>query len=216
LEQLEATVATTLVRQIRQLAGLGRAIPEDMVSLIRRRFPPVKEGKAESHPWDREDVILVTAAGLARKQDEIHHHVNVKIRENAVAIGRAAELGDLSENSEYKFALEERDLLRARLAQMNAEVAAAQVLSPGDVPTDYLGVGTKAIFERVTDGERYEMTVLGPWEADAAARWFNYKAPLCRKVLGKRIGDMVEFNHSGAVGIYRLVALENALTPKAS
>ena len=41
-------------------------------------------------------------------------------------LGEAASRGDLSENSEYKFAIEERNLLRARLAQLNSEFEGVQ------------------------------------------------------------------------------------------
>ena len=150
---------------------------------------------------------------LARKQNEIEHLVNVKMRENAKAIGDAAERGDLSENSEYKFALEERDLLRARLAQMNSEVAAASVLSVEAVPTDHAGIGTEVALRRVPDGESYTICFVGPWEADGAKGRFNYKAPLALKVLGKRVGDRAEFDHSGASGTYEVVALKNGLAP---
>jgi transcription elongation factor GreA len=132
------------------------------------------------------------------------------MRDTARAIGAAAEKGDLSENSEYKFALEERDLLRARLAGMNAEMAIAKVIAPDDVPTDRIGVGTRAVFRRVEDGERYEMTFVGPWDTGAAGT-LNYKAPLAQTLMGKRIGEQFDFEHGDASGRYELVELHNAL-----
>ena len=88
--------------------------------------------------------------------------------------------------------LEERDLLRARLAQMNSELQIARVIAPETVPTDHIGLGTRAVFHEVEGGGRYEMTFVGPWDSDIDRGWFNYKAPLCQAVLGKRIGDTVE------------------------
>ncbi len=210
LAGLEAGMAGALRTQIRKLDNLGAVVRGELLNRIDHRFPPVKsDTRIES--WMREDVLYVTETGLARKQAEIEHHVNVKMRENAKAIGSAAERGDLSENSEYKFALEERDLLRARLAQMNAELAVARIIAPADVPTDHVGIGTKVFFKRLTDGVPYNMLFLGPWEADGAKARYNYKAPLAQRVLGKRVGDVVEFDHSGAAGSYEIVALENVL-----
>lgn len=210
LEGLDAEMARALRNQIRRLDSLGQAVRSDLQSRLDQRFPP-RESQARVEPWMRDDVLYVTREGLYRKQQEIDHHVNVKMKENAKAIGRAAEHGDLSENSEFKFALEERDLLRARLAQMNAEVAAAQVILPEEVPVEHVGIGTKVVFKRVGDGEPYELSFLGPWEADAEEGRLNYGAPLAQKVLGKRIGDTVEFDHTGAAGTYEIVALENVL-----
>ena len=137
--------------------------------------------------------------------------MNVKIRENAIAIGDAAEKGDLSENSEYKFALEERDLLQARLIQMNEEMASAQVITTEEVNTDCVDIATKVVFIRETDQLRYEATFLGPWEADVDNACFNYKAPLAQKLMGIKIGEVVEFEHTGANGTYKLTEIHNAL-----
>jgi transcription elongation GreA/GreB family factor len=208
---LESGMGSALRTQLRRLDNLGRAVRSDLVNHLDRACPPIRQEK-RIDPWTLEDVLFVTEDGLARKQDDIEHHVNVKMKENAEAIGRAAEHGDLSENSEYKFALEERDLLRARLAQMNAEVAAARVIAPADVPTDHAGIGTKVVFKRESDGAPYEMTFVGPWEADPTKHWFNYQAPLAKKVLGRHVGDIVEFDHAGVEGKYEIVALANGLT----
>lgn len=210
LDQLEVGMARALRTQIRQLDSLGRAVGSDLLSRLSSKFP-LGESAPAVQPWARDDVMYVTEAGFARKQEEIYQHVNVKMKKNAEAIGRAAERGDLSENSEYKFALEERDLLRARLAQMNAEMAMARVMTPADVQTDHVGIGTKVIFNRTTDGQCYELSFVGSWDSDPGKGWLNYKAPLALKVMGKRIGDVIEFDHSGAVGAYQIVALEDAL-----
>ncbi|MHC5108774.1 MAG: GreA/GreB family elongation factor, partial [Planctomycetota bacterium] len=210
LDQIETPMASALKTQINRLDNLGRAVREDLLKLMREKFPNL-EVKPETPAWEREDVLFVTQAGYMRKQDEVEHHVNVKMKENARAIGAAAEHGDLSENSEYKFALEERDLLRARLAQMNGEMAIAQVLDPEQVPTDYVGIGTRVEFKRVTDGESYTMTLVGPWESDPDAGKFNYRAPLAQKVLGANVGEVVEFEHGNAEGQYEIVALHNGL-----
>ena len=210
LGQLEPGVAATFRTQLRRMDSLGRVVRDELLSRLNHRFPPVPT-TPDVLPWAREDVLYVTQAGLAKKQNEIEHHVNVKMKQNAIAIGQAAEHGDLSENSEYKFALEERDLLRARLGQMNAEVAAARVISAEDVPTNHVGIGSRVTFRRVTDGEPYEVAFMGPWEADASKGWINYKAPLSQSVLGKRVGDKFEFEHSNAVGTYEIVKLGNAL-----
>ncbi len=211
LDTIDASMAAALRAQLQRLENLHRSARDELLDLLRRRFPAAEPARAALQPWSREDVLYVTDQGLAKKQAEIEHHVNVKMKENARAIGAAAEHGDLSENSEYKFALEERDLLRARLAQMNAEVAMARVLSLDDVPTEHVGIGSKVNFRRVDNGHAYQITFVGPWEADASKGWFNYRAPLAQEVLGKRIGDQVEFNHSGVHGTYEIVGIQNGL-----
>lgn len=210
VKSIDRGMAVALRSQIAQLDNLGRSVPEDMLLYLSRAFP-VRDQQAVVPSWQRDDVLYVTEPGMARKQAEIEHHVNVKMRDNARAIGAAAEHGDLSENSEYKFALEERDLLRARLGQMNSEMAKAKVLSPADISLDHVGVGTRVEFTRLKDGERYEMTFLGPWEADHSKGWFNYLAPMAQAILGKKVGDLVEFDHGDTQGEYKITAIHNGI-----
>lgn len=211
INEIDEGMAKTLRSQIYRLDGLGIAVKEDMINHLLDIYPDVDTSLKRIPKWAEEDTLYVTQQGMTRRQEEIDHHVNVKIRENAIAIGDAAEKGDLSENSEYKFALEERDLLRARLLQMNDEMASAQIISPEEVITDMVNIATKAVFIRETDQERYEVTFLGPWEADVDHACFNYKAPLAQKLMGKKVGDVVEFDHTGAKGTYKLTEILNAL-----
>lgn len=211
LNEIEPQMAAALKTQLTRCDSLGRSVREDMLRELSRRHPTTAVREEVVLPWKREDVIFVTSAGLSRKQTEIEHHVNVKMRDNARAIGAAAEHGDLSENSEYKFALEERDLLRGRLAQMNDEVARAKVLDPAEISTDFVGPGSRVKFRRVVDGHELTMTFLGPWEADVTRGWYNYLAPLSQSVMGKRAGDRVTFDTSDASGEYEIVSIHNAL-----
>jgi len=210
LEGLEPGVAATLRTQIRRLDNLGRTVHQQLQSHISRLFPPVGTS-VDVRPWERDDVLFVTGEGMIRKQAELDEHVNVKMRDNARAIGEAASLGDLSENAEYKSALEERDLLRSRLALMNDEMALAEVFHAEDVPTDHVGIGSRVVFRRTDDGSPYTLTLVGPWSADLNENRLNYKAPLAQRVLGKIVGDVIVFEHDAATGKYEIVAIENDL-----
>jgi transcription elongation GreA/GreB family factor len=206
LDTIEHGVALALRTQLARLDNLGRTVHADLLRILGERFP-VKVEEPTFMPWERDDILYTTPAGMARRQREIDQHVNVKMRDNARAIGEAAARGDLSENAEYKFALEERDLLRARLAQMNAEMEKAHVIEESEIPTDHVGIGTRVAMERLADNERYDVTVLGPWETDVEAGIINYQTPLAHNILGKGIGDTVELDHEDAIGEYRVVAI---------
>jgi len=210
LELLDAGMAAALRNMLSRTDALGRSVREDMLRRLSDKFPTLA-AKEKVEPWARADVLFVTQAGMTRKQKEIDDLVNVKMKENAKAIGLAAEKGDLSENSEYKFALEERDLLRARLAQINSELEFARVIDPNDVPTSHVGIGTRAVFRRIADAEPFEMSFVGPWDASIDEGRYNYKAPLSQSLMGKRIGDVLAFDVAGAVGEYELVELHSAL-----
>ncbi len=206
LTEIETGVAVALRTQIQRLENLGRKVSDDMLSRINEQFPSLHLRKEEP-PWARENIVFATREGISKLDSEIKELVNVKMRENARAIGAAAEKGDLSENSEYKFALEERDLLRARLAQMHEQMAKAQPIDPDGVPDDHVGIGSRVTFKNSKTGEQIEMTFLGPFDADVDHGIYNYKAPFSQDLMSSRVGRKIELPMLDDPGPYEIVGL---------
>lgn len=211
LEHLEPGVAVAMRTQIQRLDNLART-GDDLLKLIREKFPQLTTVEPRLPKWLQEDVLYGTEAGYNKRHAEMDELVNVKIRENAIAIGNAASHGDLSENSEYKFAIEERDLLQARLAQMQREMDAYKPLRPEDVPTDHVGIGCRVTLEHTSAGARQEVTILGPWEADPEKRIYNYRTPLAQSILGTRLGDTTAVEFFTPPGEYRVLEITNAVS----
>lgn len=210
IEGMDAGLASTVRRTIERLDGLGQVVHATLLRIIQDTHPELYV-RARIEPWLDENIILGTQAGMNKREEELNHLVNVKMVANAKAIGEAASHGDLSENSEYKFALEERDLLRARVAAIQNELAMARLLTENDVITDAVHVGTRVTLAPVEVGERREMTILGPWESDIEKGIYNYKAPLCGKLRGLQVGDTVRLDLDGTEREYRIEAIANAL-----
>lgn len=204
-------LAVTCKALLERLDGLGHNLKQDLLNVIREHHSDLfVTGGPPPPPWKDPQVLYATAEGFARKQAELRELVHVKIKENAIAIGRAAAHGDLSENSEYKFALEERDLLQARLTQMQQEMAIAQVLGPEDVATEQVNVGCRVQLFDEQDRQPIELTILGPWESDVPNRVYSYRAPLAQGLLGRVRGEVVELALSGQPRPYRIEAIESA------
>lgn len=212
MEKTSADAAIIIRRQLDRLEGVGPSAQSKMLDLLRDVHPQLWVVKRrEVPPWDDPETLWVTGAGLAKRTAERDDIQNVKMRENAQRIGEAASHGDLSENSEYKFALEERDLLRARLAKANDEISRARVIEPHDVPTDYVGIGTRVSLKRVADGTIRTMTILGPFETDVEQAVYSYLAPAARKLLGKRPGERVYLTLSGEEIEHEITGLTSAV-----
>ncbi|MCP4589278.1 MAG: hypothetical protein GY842_00900 [bacterium] len=210
LAQTDGGVAKTWRIQLSRMDNLGRAVPEDMIKLIQAAHPE-QHRQVEVSPWMREDILFMTADGRRRLGSEIEQMVNVKMRENAKAIGDAAAHGDLSENSEYKFALEERDLLRARLALWQEQAGLAVVMDAEEVPTDQVGFGTRVTLRSSGNGNTVQMSFLGPWEADVDRAVYNYKSPVGQALMGAALGGTVELTMTEHPGTYIVERLENVL-----
>ncbi len=212
LRQTTEAAATGLRRQIERLSGLGDNARIKMLDVLRDAHPQLwVHREVRLAPWEDPETVWATPAGIQRRTAERDELVNVKMRENAKRIGEAGALGDLSENSEYKFALEERDFLRARLAQINRELSLAQPLSPHDVPRDHVGIGTRVRLLRTDDSSERVLTILGPFEADVENHVYSYKAPVCQRILGLRPGERVVVPLEGVDHEYEVATIEPAL-----
>lgn len=214
ISEMEANLASTVHRTIDRLDGLGEVVHAELLKIIIHTHPELISPKKRVDPWTDENTIYCTQAGMKKREEELNYLRLVKIPENAKAIGEAAARGDLSENSEYKFALEERDLLQARVMRIQNELAIGRLLTVNDVSTEEVGIGTRVTLQAVDGNDRREMSILGPWEADVEQGVFNYQAPVCMKLRGLRVGDTVELDLGSGPSNYRIEAIANALEGK--
>jgi len=212
LQRVPPDRAVTLRRQLERLDGIGDNARLRMLNMLREAHPTLWETSLKRlEAWEDPEVLWTTPEGLRRKTEERDHLVNVTMRENARRIGEAASHGDLSENSEYRFALEERDLLRARLAQINTELAKARTLEPHQLPTNHVGVGSRVTLRNLTDGARRVMTFLGPFDVDVDRGVYNYLAPVAQKLMGTAVGRRVTLNVDGCDVEFEVVTVANGL-----
>ena len=210
LGEMNEPVAATVKRLIERTEGLAEAVHGDALHILREHFFNLFV-VAKTEPWLDENVIWTTEAALRRREAELKELTEVKMFANAKAIGAAAAHGDLSENSEWRFALEERDMLRARAAKVQEELAKARVLRPENVPSDTVGIGSRVTLKRLPDGVQREMAFLGPWDVDLDKSIYSYQMPAARDLMGKAVGEKVLLKLEGEESEYRVEGLGSAL-----
>jgi len=211
ISDMDANMASTVHRTIDRLDGLGEVVHADLLRIIIHTHPGLITPKKKIDPWTDENTIYCTQEGMNKRQEELNYLKLVKIPENAKAIGEAAARGDLSENSEYKFALEERDLLQARVMRIQNELAIGRLMAVTDISTDEVGIGTRITLQSTDGSSRRDVIILGPWEADVERGVYNYQAPMCMKLRGLHVGDTVELDLDSGQKSYRIEAINNAL-----
>ncbi len=213
LAESSEAAAITVRRQLQRLEGVGPTVQSRLQEILREAHPQLFIVKPEQvAPWADPDTVWTTSAGLHRRTAERDELVNVKMRENAKRIGEAASHGDLSENSEYRFALEERDLLRARVAAINDDLSRARVIEPHDVPTDQVGIGSRVTLRRSDNGTQQVMTFLGPLDTDVEQGIYSYQAPLAQKLMGAGVGERRVVGLDGQDVAVEVMDLASAVT----
>ena len=212
-DQLDQNQAVSVRHELMRIEGIGNNASAAMLNILRDKYPELwyKPQARRLEAWEDLNTIWTTEAGLKRRQAESEHIVNVEMRDNAKRIGEAASHGDLSENSEYKFALEERDLLRARLATINSELSIARTVEPETVATERVEIGTRVTLRDSADGSERKMTILGPFDTDVDNCIYNYRAPACQSVMGRRVGDHIQLTMDGREIDLEVMTIENAL-----
>ena len=158
----------------------------------RREF--VRGALLMAHPELREpqvEPIFATAEAYAAKREELDRMKNVEMPAVLKAIKEARELGDLSENFEYKSARQRQEYLSARIAKLMGEVSNVRVVDPAQVDTSEIRIGTRVT---LSNGDvRRTVTILGPWESSPEHGVYSHQSDVARAMLGRKPGDMVSF-----------------------
>lgn len=154
----------------------------------------IKHALLMKHPSLREpeaEPIYATAEMLAQKREELDHLLKVEIPANNKAIQVAREMGDLSENFEYKSARARAEYLAARAGKLQGELGNVRVVEPAQVDISAVRVGTKVA---LSNGDiRREVTILGPWESAPEHGVYSNQSDVAKALIGHATGDIVTF-----------------------
>jgi regulator of nucleoside diphosphate kinase len=88
------------------------------------------------------------------------------------------------------------------LAGLAAELERALVLDDEHVPSDVITMNARARVLDLASGERRDLQLVFPWQADVSAGRISVLAPLGTALLGYRVDDQIEWPMPG--GLRRL------------
>ncbi len=151
--------------------------------------------------------IYLTKEGLAKLEEELHYLKATKRGEVAERIKEARGHGDLSENSEYDAACEERAMVEARIRTLEEQLKYAQVVDQSELKNDIVQVGSVV---RVLDyefDEEIEYSIVGMTESDPAQNKISDQSPVGKTLLGKKVGETVVVNAPGGEYTYKILAI---------
>jgi transcription elongation factor GreA len=122
---------------------------------------------------------------------QLHKLKNVDRLANSRAIEVARGHGDLSENADYSAAKEEQGLIEAKIRELEAKIALAEVIDPTKLSGTKVRFGATVTIEDTDSGETTRYTIVGEHEADIKKGRISIGAPVARAMIGKDIGDTV-------------------------
>ena len=149
--------------------------------------------------------IVLTAEGRQKLVEELAWREGDYAKEIVEDIKEARAFGDLSENSEYDAAKDKQAQNAARIAEIQAILANAQVAAiTGDL--------TVSIGSTVTlvdpNGELMEVTLVGTTETNSLEHKISNESPVGHAIIGHGEGDSVEVvTPSGKTRVYTIAKI---------
>ena len=150
--------------------------------------------------------IPLTRRGADLLKDELHRLKTVERHAVIQAIAEARAQGDLSENAEYDAAKDKQGFIEGRIKEVEAKLAAAQVIDPASINADGKVVfGATVDLEDEDSGAKVTYQIVGDDEADLKLGLISISSPIARALIGKFAGDVAEVQAPGGLRHWEIV-----------
>ena len=152
--------------------------------------------------------VPLTARGAEQLKDELKRlkEERPKIVE-AIATARAH--GDLKENAEYHAAKDQQGLLEARVRDIEAKLAQAQIIDVTTLsPSGRVVFGATVHLLDADGGSEARYQIVGEDEADIKEGLLSISSPIARALIGKEEGDTVEVQTPSGKHTYEISQVE--------
>lgn len=140
-------------------------------------------------PSDRQPM---TIAGKAKLEAELKNLIHVERPATIKAIEEARGHGDISENADYDAAKERQGFLEARIAEIQAKLANAEVVDPTQLKSNTIIFGAHVELQDCETDEKLSYQIVGEDESDVKSGKISVFSPLARSLIGKTTGDIIE------------------------
>jgi transcription elongation factor GreA len=123
------------------------------------------------------------------------------------AIEEARAHGDLSENAEYHAAKERQGQVEAMIADIEDRLSRAMIIDPSTLSGDKVIFGaTVHLLDENDNKIKYQ--IVGETEADAKVGRISYASPLGRALIGRQVGEEVEFSAPSGDKYYEISKIQ--------
>ncbi|GIX03338.1 MAG: transcription elongation factor GreA [Planctomycetaceae bacterium] len=152
----------------------------------------------------------ISREGYEKIEQEIRHLEEVELPKVQEAVANARAEGDLRENAEYHGQREQLGMLKARINALKAKLANSYIVDPSSQPKGIVGFGSKVKVKDLKFDEEEEYVFVGPGEEDynSEVKKILSSSPFAKACMGKRQGDIVEFQAPAGLQRYQILSVE--------
>jgi transcription elongation GreA/GreB family factor len=186
----------------------------DKRSLLARivKSYPVIQSLISGEQTKQESHLVVSWESLEKRKNDYHELVEKKIPANSKEIAIARSYGDLRENHEYKAAKEMHKILLKQKAEMEVQLDRARGTDFMNSRTDIVSIGTIARVVNLETNASESFTILGAWDSDPEKGLISYLSPVAQALIGRKVGDEVEFEIHQVRHRHRVESIEAYIT----
>ncbi len=143
-----------------------------------------------------DDRNYITKNGLLRIQRELNWLQRYERPKITREVGRAAEMGDRSENAEYIYGKKRLRQIDGRMRFLMSRLSKIHEVDPGMLSGSRVLFGATVVVAD-EDGNEKEWRVYGEDEVNIEGGILSFRSPSGRALLGKEEGDEVRFHAPG-------------------
>ena len=153
-----------------------------------------------------EEKIYLTEEGKHKLQVELEELEGPRRSEIAARLKSAIEMGDLSENADYKKAKEDQGFLEGKILEIKYTLDKAIILDESN-GNDKVRVGCKVtVQEEDFPPETYFL--VGSHEADPGANKISHISPIGNALLDMQVGESVNIKTPGGEFTLKILEIE--------
>ena len=151
----------------------------------------------------------ISQSGFQRLRDELRNLEKYERMAVIQAIETARGHGDLKENAEYHAAKERQGHIEGRIMDLKDKLGRAEIIDCRTVKCNKAIFGTIVALMDLDNDEEMSYQLLGPDETDVKNGRISILSPLGRALIGKSVGEEIEFKSPG--GLRRMEIMD--ITP---
>ncbi len=136
--------------------------------------------------------VPMTPEGHKKLEDELRLSKSVLRPRIVQDIEEARAHGDISENSEFEDAKHRQAMLEGRIAHLESQLAAAEIIDVSELtPSERVVFGTRVEFLDAETEEELAYRIVGTEEVDIKAGLISFSSPIGQAMIGRSVGDEV-------------------------
>lgn len=172
-----------------------------MVAILFMQLPKRRSEQQRQH--DDQDMLHLTPEGVERLKRELAELE----RQRPIAVddvSRSVQMGDLSENAEYKESRHRLSRIQARIFYINDRLKRVRVIEK-DTDAEEVNLGCTVVVETQNQIRTYQ--IVGPSEANPSRGRISNISPLGSTLLHHHVGDIVTIQTPGGESVYKILEI---------